>query len=73
MLFTGNSLATHNSHTFEQRMESYRKMTDTLFNAIGNENIERRCESCGNSHSIDRQLGRDLFPLVGRQRCSNIT
>jgi CRISPR-associated protein Cst1 len=66
MLFTGNSLATHNSKELNERIYSYNKMTNSFIENIDKEGV-KTCEACGNHFSlnIEKEIGRDLFPLIG--------
>ena len=69
MIFTINSLATHPAiKDYEKKILYYSKMTTGILNRIGKEDIKERCESCGNSHSLDiDKLARETLVPLGNK------
>ncbi|MCL2134173.1 MAG: hypothetical protein FWH37_01245 [Candidatus Bathyarchaeota archaeon] len=66
IVFTVNSLATHPGiKPVEKRSQYYAAITTAFLNKIGQENSPERCESCGNSKSldIDKIIAETLIPL----------
>ncbi|MGF3521947.1 MAG: hypothetical protein ACQXXJ_02485 [Candidatus Bathyarchaeia archaeon] len=66
MIFTINSLITHPGiKPVERRVEFYSKITTAILNKIGFEDVDERCESCGNARSldIDKLVRETLVPL----------
>jgi hypothetical protein len=66
MIFSNNSLATNPAiKNPEKRIQYYSALTTAIMNSIGNEDLNERCESCGNERSLDVDLlvRRTLVPL----------
>lgn len=66
MIFSNNSLATNPAiKDHEMRINYYGKITTAILNKISKEDIDERCESCGNSKSldIDNVIRDTLVPL----------
>jgi CRISPR-associated protein Cst1 len=66
IIFTVNSLVTHPGiKPIEKRIQFYSKITTALLNKIGFEDVQDRCESCGNEYSldIDKLIRETLVPL----------
>ena len=54
IIFTVNSLATHPGiKPVDKKIQFYSTITTALLNKIGAEDVNERCESCGNERSLN--------------------
>ncbi|MEO9295894.1 MAG: hypothetical protein ABI347_09885 [Nitrososphaera sp.] len=67
MIFTINSLATHPGiKDPEKRVLYYSRITSALLGRIGKEDVEERCESCGNDRTLNIDaLAREVLVPLG--------
>ena len=65
IVFGMNSLILQNQIEYEKRLLYYSKMTNALLSNIGLEDVQERCESCGNRYSLDinKLFTKTLVPL----------